>query len=125
MFANGVSDVRRVEDKRSNADQDQFDVVCRQGRVTGYECGQIGLTDQSAFVGPNIVDHLWFYDEPSIPGDSGGPFFLRFSVGGVLVNHAYGILSGTDEETLSAYSTIDWVSATTLRRPCYSGDCGL
>lgn len=129
LFASGYTDVRRVGGHRTNAQQDQGLAICMQGRASAYRCDEITVEDATVSGTGFTLYHQWKFGIGVRDGDSGGPVFQNHYANGETSAHAYGVVSGgTDPDVPGEYgwySTIDWISQFSERRPCYSTSCGL
>lgn len=89
-FADGSGGVREVNGKQIWQAMDPNDVVCKFGKVTGYDCGEIDyLTICPSYVSDcngTFVRVNNNTDDMAQPGDSGGTSFLGPT--------AYGLISG-------------------------------
>jgi hypothetical protein len=106
QFNSGVG-IRRVTATRSRANQSVGNYVCKNGKTTGYTCGNITtlnyapsyVTDaQATFIRVSSRDNV----DLSQGGDSGGPWFNSGTAYGI---HSGGI--GND----SLYMAIDYISS--------------
>ena len=116
VYTNANDSFRSITGRATNANQDVGDVVCRSGKNSGYDCGEISQEDYTVNFGDGTtLLHQWEVDFGSVGGDSGAPIIFG--------NLAYGIMSGTNG-VRSNYGTIEWGQTQLGVRPCYSASCG-
>jgi hypothetical protein len=125
----GVSkfDIRHFNDFEAGGTQYVGDQVCRSGAASGYDCGLIDLTNVTRDVDGRAIDHQWQVDFDACPGDSGGPYYIQFTIYGIHSDSTSGCNPGTNH---AWYSPMDWV-VTTLGNGgwdvilCLHSDCTL
>jgi hypothetical protein len=120
VFANNNTDVRLINDRRSNAQQAVGAPACRGGFISNnFNCGQVNLADMSHTVdnlqgGTYVQTHQWRLNITSTEGDSGGPIMYGTA--------AMGLHNSTTSSSpiYSWYTTIDYAIAAMGYGPCLS-----
>jgi streptogrisin C len=103
----GTPYYRIISDKKPRSAQNIGDFVCKYGRTTGFDCGDIIFTNYCPSYIPNVVC-TWMVASNDhgrdlcSPGDSGGPVYTG--------DTALGIISGIRNDVQVIYMAQNFVS---------------